>query len=150
MALASVAALTGCEKKGDNNTDTTTTTTEAASKQLSCLLTADGTTIRVSASYEGGKITKATISGSKKFASEKEAKKEYEEGQKEQKEMLNYKGLNVSVSQSGTLASYSYSFTIDKMDDKATALYNELFEEIKDKSYDEAKETLTKATYTCK
>ena len=149
MAIASVFVLSGCEKKGNNNGGETTTTAPAANT-LSCSIAVDGDTTRLSMTYEGDSITKASYSESEKKASEAEAKKDYEKNQKEAAEYNKKKGVTCNVSYSGTLSSTSINFTVASLDDDAKALYNELFKDLNTKGYDDVKNTLTTLGYTCK
>ena len=147
-ALLTVA--TGCEKKNNENNASGNETTTVADKKLNCSIAANGETTRINVTYEGGKIAKTTWTETKKYGSDKEAKKAYEDGQKDVKEINSHKGISGSISYSGTSYTSSLTFTIDKFDDYAKEQYEELFKEIKDKSYDENKEALTKAGYDCK
>lgn len=149
MALASVAALTGCEKK-ENKGDETTTTTKAAASSLSCSMTEDDETIRVILTYDGNQISKTSMSSSEKYKTDKEAKKAYEELQKLQKTYNAYDGLSVNISYSNTLVNTTLSFTVAKLDEDAKGLYDEYFKDIKDKSLEDAKSAYTSAGFTCK
>ena len=146
MALAAVFALTGC-KKGNNGGETTTT--QPAEKKLSCSSTLDGNTMRYTFTYEGDSVKKTTLSVTEKQKDEKTAKSEYEKAVKEMPEVNKNKGVSMSVSYSGTLVTGTYSFTIADMDDKAKELYDEAFNEFKDKNYDAVKTALTDAGFKC-
>lgn len=146
MALAAVFALTGC-KKGNNGGETTTT--QPAEKKLSCSLSNGGNTSRITFTYEGNDVKKATMSITEKQKDEKTAKSEYEKAVKEMPEVNKNKGVSMSASYSGTLVTGTYSFTIADMDDAAKILYDEVFEEFKNKDYDAVKTALTDAGYKC-
>ena len=146
MALAAVFALTGC-KNGNNNGETTTTA--PAEKKLSCNVSEGGNSSRVTLTYEANDLKKATMSVTTKEKDEKTAKSEYEKAVKEMPEINKNKGVSVSASYSGTLVTGTYTFTIADMDDAAKIIYEEVFDELKDKSYDDAKTALTDAGYKC-
>ena len=147
VLCALVTVATGCEKK---NNEETTTTTVAAEQKLNCSVAIDGGTTRINVTYKEGKIYSTSYYVSEKLESEAAAKKKYETGKEEIKEINTHKGISASVSQSGSLYSTNLSFTIEKFDDYAKEQYEDIFKEIKDKTYDENKDALTKAGYTCK
>lgn len=149
VLCALVTLTTGCGKKEEAKAQEETTTVEA-DKKLNCSYNVDGDTIRINVTYEGGKITKATYTNSEKKESADAAKKAYEDGKTEMNEVNTHKGISASISYSGTLYTTSLTFTIDKFDDYAKEQYDKIFKEVKDKTYDENKEALTKIGYSCK
>ena len=150
MVLFAAVALTGCNKKENNNNNGETTTTAAAEKKLQCSASVGDISYRITLTYTGDNVSKAVIALTEKNSSEAAAKKSYEDGKSELADVNKNKGVNASIQQSGTLVTGTYSFTIADMDDGAKALYDELFEGIKDKSYDDVNSSLTAAGYTCK
>ena len=161
MVLAAASFATGCEKK-ENNNGGETTTTAAQEVKLACEASADGDkvkirwsiilseVIKITLTYENDAIKKAQFTETDKYASEKEAKEEYEADSKEINEALKNKGMTGSVSYSGTLVTESVTFTVAELDDKAKVFYEEIFGTIKDKKLDEAKSHFETNGYTCK
>ena len=154
MALAAVFAVTGCNKNNNNGGETTTT--QPAEKKLNCTLSSDSeystskdqTTVMLA--YEGDNVKTASYRVSKHMKDEKTAKSEYEDFTKnELPEVQAYKGCRVNASVSSNLVSATFTFTIAEMDDNAKALYEEYFDEIKDKNYDDVNKTLTDAGFKC-
>ena len=149
MALASVAAVTGCEKKEDKKDEGTTTTTTATSKTLACSITEDDETLKFTFTFEGNTYNKAVVTSNTKYKSEKEAKKAYEKDSKDVTEMNNYKGVSAVAQQSGSSTYNTATFKLAELDDTSKAFYNQVFGELDGKSYDEIKSTLEAATYKC-
>ena len=94
-------------------------------------------------------MTKADYTTRTKYASEKEAKKKYDKDSKEVIEINKNKGISASIQQSKETITSTVSFTIDNMEDVAKKMFDEIFSEVKDKSYDDAKSTLSSVNYTC-
>lgn len=149
MVLAAASFATGCEKK-ENNNGGETTTTAAQEVKLACEASADGDKVKVTLTYENDAIKKAQFTETDKYASEKEAKAEYEADSKEMNEAFKNKGMTGSTSYSGTLVTESVTFTVAELDDKAKVFYEEIFGTIKDKKLDEAKSHFETNGYTCK
>ena len=151
MVLALLLCLTGCGKKEENkNNGGDTTTTASAEKKLNCSFSADGDTIRFNFVYDGDKLTKATYTSSERYDTEAEAKKQYESDSKDIVEANKNAGFSGNAQQSSTLVTVTATFTIDKMDDKAKAMYEEVFGPVKDKNYDGTKEYFSGNGYDCK
>ncbi len=149
MALASVAAVTGCEKKENKNEDTTTTTTAAAVSKLSCVLTEGKDRTTLSYYYKDGAVYKTSYTETKSQKDDKTAKSKKEAFAEKMPELNKNKGLSTSTSNSGTLYTFSYNFTLADMDEKTKEIYNEYFSETDGKSYEEIKTILETATFKC-
>ena len=149
MALASVVAVTGCEKKEEKKDEgTTTTTTQAAAPtKLDCTLTEGKDSVRKTYYLTDGSITKISYRESREQKDEKTAKSKRDafDAKKENQ----YKGLTTGSSNSAKLYTFSYNFTLADMDDKAKEIYNKYFSETDGKSYEEVKNILTAASYKC-
>jgi len=149
MAAAAMFTLSGCGQKNDEKKDDGTTTQKQEQK-LACSLSMDGDTMKYSFTFEDNKISKVTLTNTEKKKDEKTAKKEYETASKNIGEYNKKKGITSSVSYSGTLVTESITFTIASLDDESKPVYDELFNEISDKSMDDIKNELVNAGYTCK
>ena len=75
MAFASVAALTGCEKKEDKKEEGTTTTVATPSK-LTCVLTEDKDRTTLYYYFKEGSVYKTSYQSSTHQKDEKTAKKQ--------------------------------------------------------------------------
>ena len=149
MALASVAALTGCEKKEDKKEEGTTTV-KTETKTLACSVTDDEETLKFTFTFEGETYNKVVLSETTKYKSEKDAKAAYEDDKEEVKEMNNYKGISANAQQSGSSTYNTATFKLAELDDNSKTIYNQVFKEVDGKSYDTIKADLEKAGYTCK
>ena len=146
MALAAVFAVTGCDKKNNGGETTTTKTPE---KKLACTFTEDKDTTKMTFVYEGDKLKKYDYSEQTHKKDEKAAKKAYEELTNEVKEMNTYGGVSARCSYSGTLVSESITITVDSLDEKGKAYYEEVMKEFDGLSYSELKDEFAKTGFTC-
>ena len=149
MALASVVAVTGCEKKEEKK-DEGTTTVAATVKKLECSKTEDGQTTKEVLEYSGDSITKATITTTMKFAKEKDAKEADKENKEDVEAFNKLKGVNATNQQSGTTATATATFKVAELDDDAKLYYSLLFSNGVSKAYDAAKAAYEADGYTCK
>lgn len=151
MALATVFAVTGCNKKDNNNGgETTTTQAEAQEVKLACEATVDTDTYKINITYKEDKVVKASFTSVEKYGSESEAKKAYASDAEEIKDVVKNKGVLGSSSQSGTLVTNNVNFTVADLDDKGREMYEEIFGTVKDKTLEDAKTQFTTNGYTCK
>ena len=148
MALAAVFAVTGC-KKGNNGGETTTT--QPAEKKIACSYNdpEDGSTLKVTVTYSNDKIKKAIWSDTEKFKDDKSAKKDYEKNAEEIKTVNKNKGVSASCSYSGTLSTKTVTFTVADLDEEGKKLYEEMFNDAKDLSYEDFKADMAKTSFKC-
>ena len=155
-ALLATATLSvaGCGEKKEEKKEEQNQEQKVETKKLTCTMTDEDKTstdtIKYTLTYDGDTYSKATVSISAKYKTEKDAKKEYEKVSKEVKNVNEGKGISANVQTSGTSVYTTYMFTVKDLDDKAKKTYEEAgLKEIDGKSYDDVKSLLEKASFKC-
>ncbi len=122
-------------------------------KKLTCSLVDNTDTMKYSFTFsdENSAFSKATLTVTTKYDSDKTTSKKYEEAKKEIAEYNKAKGITANTQSSGTTVTNTVTFTVKDLDDKAKKYYEEAgLKELDGKNYNDIKSSLEKNTWTCK
>ena len=121
-------------------------------KKLTCSLKDDTDTMKYTFTFsdENSTFTKATLTVTSKYESEKAANKQYENAKKDIENYNKAKGISANTQSSGTTVTNSVTFTVKDLDDKGKTYYEEAgLKELDGKNSNDIKSALEKNAWSC-